>query len=185
MSATTTSAGGPVFRVLLIATSRPLCVGDSHRGAAKDVQVTGNTPTASESSGQSGYLLDDAVVVRGGQMRAKDLMTSAETYEAEHPGEYGLSFWSWPGLTAEEIAQRVGTKRLPHPVLRKCTVGKIQSMIPSDQRPLTLVKTFGPGHYTLFLPSPPTDDDYKDLSELFDPPQQNPVAKSVAVKRSE
>lgn len=147
--------------------------------------MTEYLPHASESSGQSGHLPEDAIVIRGGEMRIRDMMTSAETYEAEHPGEYGLSFWSWSGLTADQIACRVGTRLLPHPVLRKCTAGRIQGMIPSDGRPLVLVKTRGPGHYTLFLPSPPTEEDYEDLSARFDPPQQNPVAKKRTTERSE
>lgn len=113
-------------------------------------------------------------------MKRKTLMLSARKYEAIYPGEYGLTFWSWPEMTAEEIALRVGGRRLMHAQLRKCTVGRIRGLVVSDGRPLDLVRT-GPqdGHYTLILPSPPTDDDLDRLGQLFDPPQPNPAASEV------
>jgi hypothetical protein len=125
----------------------------------------------------AGHLPDDAVVIRGGEMKRKTLMLSATKYEATYPGEYGLTFWSWPGMTADEIALRVGGDRLMHPSLRKCTAGLIRSLQVSDGRPLDLVRTGQQeGHYTLLLPCPPTDDDLDRLSQLFDPPQPNPAA---------
>lgn len=147
--------------------------------------MTENVPVASESSGQSGHLPEDAIVIRGGQMRVRDMQASADVYEADLPGQYGLTFWSWPGLTADQIARRVGTSRLPHPVFRKCPVSRIHNLIPSDGRPLSLEKTYGPGHYTLFLPSPPTEEDFQRLSAIFDPPEPNPVAKNRTAERSE
>jgi hypothetical protein len=65
---------------------------------------------------------------------------------------------------------------MPHPVLRKSTAGRIGQVIASNGLPMALVKTFGPGHYTLFLPSPLDNDDLDRLSEAFDPPEPNPVA---------
>jgi hypothetical protein len=129
------------------------------------------------SSQSAGHLPDDALVIRGGEMRRRTLMLSATGYEADHPGEYALSFWSWPGMTADEIALRVGRRVLPHPRFRKCAVGKIRGLEVSDGRPLDLART-GPrdGHYTLLLPAPPTDDDLDALGRLFDPSQPNPAA---------
>ena len=149
-------------------------VGDSLCGASLGSYVTENACAAGASSGQSGHLPEDAVVIRGGEMRIGDLRLSAETYEARFPGTYGLTFWSWAGLTSDQIARRVG---FPHPVLRKSTAGRIGQVIGSDGRPLALVKTFGPGHYTLLLPPPLVDDDLEHLREVFDPPQPNPAAQ--------
>ena len=64
-----------------------------------------------------------------------------------------------------------------HPKLRKCTAGRIRGLEVSDGRPLDLIRTGSrDGHYTLLLPSPPTDDDLDSLGRLFDPPQPNPAA---------
>lgn len=107
-------------------------------------------------------------------------MVSAKKYESRYPGEYGLTFWSWPGMTADQIALRVGAVVLPHPELRKCTAGQIRSMPVSDGRPLDLIRTGNrTGHYTLLLPSPPTRDDLDALGRLFDPPQPNPAVSEV------
>jgi hypothetical protein len=112
-------------------------------------------------------------------MRVGDLMASARKYEARYPGEYGLSFWSWPDMTADQIAVRVGGELLPHPELRKCTAERIRNLRVSDGRPLDLIETGRPGHYTVRLPSPLDRRDLEQLSELFDAPQPNPAATEV------
>lgn len=138
--------------------------------------MTENSPEAGISAHPGGHLIDDAVVIRGGEMKRMTLMLSARKYEAGHPGEYGLTFWSWPEMTAEQIALRVGGDVLMHAQLRKCTAGRIRSLRVSDGRPLDLVRTGGrDGHYTLVLPPPPTDDDLDRLGQLFDAPQPNPA----------
>jgi hypothetical protein len=110
-------------------------------------------------------------------MKVADMKANAEVYEARFPGRYGLTFWSWEGLSAQQIATRVGTSRLPHPVMRKCTAGGIQSCAASDGNTFALTKTGDDGHYTLALPSPLSDDDLMALSELFDAPEPNPVRR--------
>jgi hypothetical protein len=142
--------------------------------------VTEHTTEAGVSTHPGGHLSDDAVVIRGGEMKRNTLMLSARKYEAIHPGEHGLTFWSWPDMTAEEIALRVGRRVLMHAQLRKCTVGRIRGMAVSDGRPLDLVRTGQQdGHYTLILPSPPTNEDLDRLGQLFDPPQPNPAVSEV------
>jgi hypothetical protein len=110
-------------------------------------------------------------------MKPTDMRANAEVYEAKFPGSYGLTFWSWEGLSAQQIATRVGTGRLPHPVMRKCTAGKIRSCVASDGKTLSLTRTGDEGHYTLALPSPLSDDDLVALGELFDDPEPNPVRR--------
>jgi hypothetical protein len=110
-------------------------------------------------------------------MKPADMRVNAEAYEARFPGTYGLTFWSWEGLSAQQIATRVGTARLPHPVIRKCTVGKLRGHVASDGETFSLTKTGDDGHYTLALPSPLSDDDLVALSELFDDEEPNPVRR--------
>lgn len=110
-------------------------------------------------------------------MRRGDLIASAEKYEALNPGVYGITVWSWPGETAEQIARRVGTERLPHPDMRLSTVERICEPSLSEGLRFELIKTGPDGHYTLVLPSPPTDDDWNALELAFEEPQANPVAR--------
>lgn len=102
----------------------------------------------------------------------KDLAASAELFWQRFKGEqgYALTVWCWPGHTAEETAQAVGSRVLPHPVLRKCTVGKLQGL------GYSLEKTGPKYHYSLRLPNPPSEQDWRNLRRAFDPPQPNPVA---------
>jgi hypothetical protein len=113
-------------------------------------------------------------------MKPEDLMVSAQRYEAQNPGVYALSFWSWPMLTAEEIAKRVGPGQLRHSELRQSTARRIRDLIVSDGRPLELERTgMKEGHYSLYLPSPLNTDDLVVLAQAFDPPQPNPVGEKV------
>jgi hypothetical protein len=118
-------------------------------------------------------LPDDAVAIRGGWMKARDLQISAERYWVENGRRrgYALTVWCWPGHTAEQIAEAVGTERLPQPVLRKTTVGKLRAA------GYPLEKSGGKYHYSLRLPDPPTPQDWVNLRRIFDLGQPNPVAK--------
>src|SRR5436305_14167735 len=91
----------------------PRCERGTTRGAS--VSADG---ASGVSLGPAGHLIDEAVVIRGGLMKRGDLIASAEKYEAQHPGAWAISVFSWPGLTAGEIARRA---RLPHVDLRKST----------------------------------------------------------------
>jgi hypothetical protein len=113
----------------------------------------------------------DAVVIRGGQMKAESLKDAAEAYWAKFEGKrgYALTVWCWPGHTAEEIAQAVGSHRLPHREMRKSTVERLREL------GYPLEPSFGEHHYSLRLPDPPTPQDWVNLDLAFDPPQPNPV----------
>jgi hypothetical protein len=143
--------------------------------------VTGNVPTASESSGQSGHLPDDAIVVRGGEMRTETLRRSAERFADKTGGVYGLSFWSWPGLSAGMIAMRVRNERAPgrnplgHTALRWSTAGEIRHPA-ADGRIFRLEPSGPDGHYTLIFPAEPTDEDWERIQQMFRPPELNPAA---------
>jgi hypothetical protein len=120
-----------------------------------------------------GTLPPDAVVVRGGLMKAETMAHAAETYYRAYRGErgYGLSVWSLPGLTAEEIAIAIGSDRLPHNVMRQSTVGELQAL------GCEFTQTGDPAHWTMRLAGPPTDDDWDRVNLAFQSPQANPVAK--------
>jgi len=146
--------------------------------------VAGNvTATPGESSGETGHLPDDAVVIRGGMMNRQDLVDAAEKCQ-KVLGFPGLSVCSWPSArTVAEVAFRVKATRdrtgrplLKNGDLRKSTAGRIRNAGTADRHPFSLVKTgLDPEHYTLRLPSPVTSDDWDLLEQTFDLPEVNPV----------
>lgn len=97
----------------------------------------------------------DAVLVRGGISTLEDMAHSAAAF-ARRTGSYGLTFWSWPELTAEEIAVRVREQArlsrsknpLPHTLLRSTAAGAL--LVANEA--FRLAKTGADGHYTLYLP---------------------------------
>lgn len=111
-------------------------------------------------------------------MQIGDMKVSAEAFYARTE-IYGLSFWSWEGLSAQVIATRVGTGRLPHPVLRKSTAGAVRALTAAGGGRFSLTQTRDDGHYTLALPAPLSDDDLEMLSQLFGPDSEesNPVRR--------
>lgn len=109
------------------------------------------------------------------------LIASARRYAAQNNGVHGLSFWSWPGLTAGQIAMRVkgmhqtGKNPLPHGQLRQSTVARLTE--PSgDGRVFGLGEARPDGHCTLTFPSEPTEADWDRIDEMFDEPEPNPAA---------
>lgn len=108
-------------------------------------------------------------------MTARLLKASAEKSFRESGGEhYSLSVWSSPDLDAEGIAKAAreqGEEYLPHGRMQTSTVGLLRSL------GYGLIPTDPPGHYSLMLPTPPTDEDWDNLMEAFDDPQPNPVAR--------
>lgn len=137
-------------------------------------------PTAEETYNESGHLPDDAIVIRGGMMLKQDMAASARRYAALK-GVYGITVWSWPQLSAGEIALRVkethppGRNPVAHGRLRQSTAGKIREA-GSDGRSLRLVKTGAGGHYTLTFPGEPTDADWGRVEGMFSPAEDNPAA---------
>lgn len=142
----------------------------------KGVPASGDVPE------EAGHLPADAVVVRGGVMGREGLIRSARKYADQNEGVYGITVWSWPSLTAGEIAQRVknmyppGKNPVGHRQLRQSTAGMVRDESP-DGRAFTLNKTGPDGHYTLTFPSEPTDGDWERLESMFARPEPNPASE--------
>jgi hypothetical protein len=122
----------------------------------------------------------NAVVIMGGSMGGglENLQEKAETefqrlVDEEDPEPvYGLSVCSLPNMTAEQIAEVVGTENLPHPRMQTSTVATLEALgyevVPSEWH----------GHATLVLPGPPDEPDWQNLQQAFSAPIDNPVARS-------
>ena len=95
-------------------------------------------------------------------------MSAVETYRQQF-GRYGLSLWTWPGATADEIATRPGGP--PHPLMRTSTVRTVR------EAGFNLEHTGRPGHVTLYLPDSLTEEDWQRLEQAFGPPVPNPGAQ--------
>src|SRR4051812_24908033 len=96
-------------------------------------------------------LPDEAGVIRGGRVGLTAALRESAADCFAKTGTCGLSVCSLPDLSAEEIAIEVGTGRLPHPTMRRSTVGALRAVgfdvVPSGHY----------GHATLKLPDAPTD----------------------------
>ena len=103
-------------------------------------------------------------------MRRSDLVAAATLYHREYD-RYGLSLSTWPGSTAEEIAMRPGGP--PHSMMRASTVRRLR------QAGFDLEPTGRPGHVTLYLPDPPTEEDWERLEQAFGPAVPNPAARPM------
>jgi hypothetical protein len=120
---------------------------------------------------------DEDVIVRAGELRVGDFRKSVEVCR-ERGGFYGLSFFSFPGMDAREIAMEVGVVReetgfrlMPNPSMRQSTVGAVRALgysLDADNCPR--------GHVTLRFAEAPTDDDWEALDGVFRPPEDNPIA---------
>jgi len=114
-------------------------------------------------------------------MVREDLIRSARRYADRNNGAYGLSFWSWPGMTATEILSRVkrrfpeGKNPVAHGKFRQSTAGAIREAA-EDGRAYQLTPTSRDGHYTLTFPSEPSESDWERLEGMFGLPEPNPAA---------
>jgi hypothetical protein len=87
-------------------------------------------------------------------------------------GYYGVSAFSLPGLTADEIAVAVGTRWLPHGQLRKSSVLRLRAAGFDELIPVPPPD----GHIDIKVEAP-TESVLSMLALLFDSPQPNPVAR--------
>lgn len=105
-------------------------------------------------------------------MTDESMATNANTHFDKY-GEYALSVYSRPHLTAGQIAAVAG---VPHNQMRVSTAGRIRAagydVVPSEQH--------GPAHADLPLPDPPTANDWAALQAAFDPPSPNPARKATS-----
>lgn len=112
-------------------------------------------------------LPDEAVVIRFG-LSAPDTLRKTALAHYDKRGDLAISVVCRAGKTADELAAR-GT--LPHPRIRQTTVGRIRSAgynVIADEPP--------EDHALIMLPRLPTDDDWITISNLFDPPRENPAS---------
>jgi hypothetical protein len=114
-------------------------------------------------------LPDDAIVVRGGEGKAKTIAVNAQTtFDTDH--FWGVSSFSAAGLTAAQIAQiAYDAERLPHPQIRTSTAGRIRSAgFEIDETPDDYP------HADILVPPEPSDEVCAQLADLFDQPIPNP-----------
>jgi hypothetical protein len=102
-------------------------------------------------------LPDDAIVVRGGEMKYGDLEVAAVSNYQWH-GVYALTVWSEAGLTAQQIHDKYLAR---YTKARFSTAGEIRGF------GYGLQPTWDSGHYDIVLPNPPSVTDWDNLSSIF------------------
>ena len=110
----------------------------------------------------------DAAVVRGGEMKRKHLARAAQRYNllTGNRGEYAISVWCLPGRSGSYIAAySTEAAGLSYTSFRESTLGQIR------EAGYKMTQTGRPGHYTLRLPSPPTEADWQKIEDIFDDPK--------------
>jgi hypothetical protein len=116
------------------------------------------------------------ILVRAGEFKLADFWRSVKT-SLQKRQFYGLSFFSFPNMDAQEIALEVGVVReetglrlIPNPKMRQATVRAVEALgysLEADNSPR--------GHVTLRFAERPTDEDWKALEAAFLPPETNPI----------
>lgn len=104
-----------------------------------------------------GTLNGEDIVIRAGMSKPLDLAGSALRCRLKL-GYWGLTFWSWPGMTPEQIAVRVREEAeqrgkdnpVPHPVIRAARVDQL----PGINEHCELRPTGADGHHSFVLPLP-------------------------------
>jgi len=140
-----------------------------------------------------GTLFPAIIVVRGGRSKPEDLASSAWICY-EKTGIWGLTFWGWPDMKAEDIAPRVKedaeqanrANPLPHSVIRYA----LNLDLPDIGGSTELYPSGPAGHYTFKLPFPPAEDDWSGghvlrtwgewwdaISSSLSEPIENPAKK--------
>jgi hypothetical protein len=121
----------------------------------------------------------EAVVIRGGILGGglEEIKAQAEDefmrlqVEGDPDPVRGLSVCSLPDMTAEQIAEAVGTERLPHSRMRATTVETLRS------HGYEVVASDWPGHATIALRGPASEQDWQNLQKSFGEPMDNPVGR--------
>jgi len=115
----------------------------------------------------------DAVVVRGGIMGDQQKLHASVLEEYGISIRYGLSVFCHPGLTAEEIAQFVGTTWLPQSKMRPTTVAALRAIGLDVVRDDAEV----PAHALVLFNAEPTHADWDAVEQTFEAPRPNPVRR--------
>lgn len=105
-------------------------------------------------------LPDAAVVVRGGAMRRAAMEASAGT-TYEQWGFHAISVFAHPSDSASEIRNK-------HFVLSQYEKVRVSSAGRLRSAGFDLLPTGSDGHYSVVLPSPPTDEAWRRLDRAFD-----------------
>lgn len=143
------------------------------------MEALGHDPRNEPAPDVPHFPLDrEAVVIRAGVAKFDALKSRGDLAmrDNEWHGRSVFSVWSFPGLTAEEIAVEVARFRteedllLPHGKLQPTTLGKLL-----DCGFEYAVRGDFPGHLVLILPDPPADTDYAKLLGALADPTPNPV----------
>jgi hypothetical protein len=121
---------------------------------------------------QQRALPNDAVVIRGGESKVRDMRISARKHHRLH-GEWALSGCASPGKDAQGIAHEAGAKVLPHPCMRETTAGALRDVVESVE----FDRENDDPHVKIKFATDPTDADLVAVRSLLGPIQPNPVAQ--------
>ncbi len=95
------------------------------------------------------------------------MIAEAPTKSARRPlrkyGFYGLSVFTFPGSTPQQIATRAG---LPHDEICTCLARDVRS----DGFDVRMTDWFRPGHASLVFPQEPSPDDIDAVIRVFGQP---------------
>jgi hypothetical protein len=101
-------------------------------------------------------------------MNSDDLATSVVT-EHDESGTWGVSVFSIPGLTTQEI---ISGCPLPHGSYRASTAGAIRGLGLEIERDPS-----DPCHCLIVFADEPCEEDWNKLRSVFSPPERNPNAR--------
>jgi hypothetical protein len=113
---------------------------------------------------------DEAVLVRGAPMIAEALTRSARK-PLRRFGFYGLSVFTFPGSTPQQIATRA---ELPHDEICTCLARDVRD----EGFDVRMTDRFRPGHASLVFPQKPSPDDIDAVIRIFGQPFLNATMKS-------
>lgn len=105
---------------------------------------------------------DEAVLVRGAPMIAEALAKSARR-PLQRFGFYGLSVFTFPGSTPQQIATRAG---VPHDEICTCSARDVRE----EGFEVRMTDQLRPGHASLVFPQEPSPDDIEAVIRVFGQP---------------
>lgn len=117
---------------------------------------------------------DDALVVRGGPCEALKAMRNSAEKAHRRFGYSALSGWCVEeASSAQEIAQAVGTRRLPHDLIRAATARDLR------EAGYSVAWQGRPYHVQIRLQALPAETDKEVFDTVFGAAEDNPVARGL------